>query len=46
MAATGTQTGVEGAGMIEIQPTVHKSALLFCYSVQIKAKEIIIRAFT
>lgn len=44
LATTGTQTGVEGVGMIEIQPTVHKSALLFCYSAHIQAKEIIIRA--
>lgn len=44
MSTTGTQTGVEGVDIIETQPTVHKSALLFCYSVHIKAKERIIRA--
>jgi len=43
MATTGRQTGVEGVGAIEIQPTVRKSALLFCYSVCIQAKEIILR---
>lgn len=44
LATTGRQTGVEGVGMIEMQPTGHKSALLFCYSECILAKEIILRA--
>lgn len=44
LATTGKRTGVEGKGLIKIQPTVHKSALLFCFSVGIQAQEIILRA--